>query len=157
MAWFSPPIIFGHLAHAAVRRGRHYARATRAAFYPHTQITQLYSGQDIFCYTDNVKFVYSQLRLAIDRKRLALAHHGKHWRCFDLCLTLCDGTTARLSAMIEGLRPFEPDMLRMYRGKTMWTAFPDVDALWKDDAEQMETYFAQPVAHTCTRVATPAC
>ena len=53
-----------------------------------------------------IKFVHSQLRPAIDRERLALAaHHGKHWhRFFNLSLTLCDGTPARLSAMIEGLR-----------------------------------------------------
>ena len=88
-----------------------------SAFYPLAQVTQLYSaeGQDIFRYAENIKFVHSQLRPAIDRERLALAaHHGKHWhRFFNLSLTLCDGTPARLSAMIEGLRSFEPDMLHM--------------------------------------------
>ena len=52
----------------------------------------MYSRQDILRYAENVKFVHSQLWPA---------HHDKHWhRFFDHCLTLCNGTPVRLSAMI---------------------------------------------------------
>ena len=121
-------------------------------FYPQVIVTQFYSGQDIFHYLENIKFVHSQLRPAIDNERALLARiHGKNWKkYFNLSITLCDGTPARLSAIIEGLRSFEPDMLHMFRRKSLWTNYPNVERLWEEDFEylkfrQMETYPAMPI------------
>eukprot|EP01084_Bolivina_argentea_P142341 250082_1 len=68
-------------------------------FYPQIAVQQFYSD-DIFQYVENIKFVHSQLRPAIDKERQTLATmHGKHWKkYFNLAVTLCDGTPARLSA-----------------------------------------------------------
>eukprot|EP01084_Bolivina_argentea_P178227 308094_1 len=77
--------------------------------------------------------------------------HGKHWKkYFNLAVTLCDGTPVRLSAIIEGLRSFEPDMLHMFRRKSLWTDYPNIERLWDSDFEalkfnQMETYPAIPL------------
>jgi len=121
-------------------------------FYPQIVVTQYYSKQDIFQYAENIKFVHSTLRPAIDHERSAMAMlHGKYWKkYFNVSITLCDGTPARLSAIIEGLRSFEPDMLHMYRRKSLWADYPHVDRLWDQDMEylkfaQMETYPAIPV------------
>ena len=114
-------------------------------FYPQIVVTQFYSKQDIFQYAENIKFVHSTLRPAIDTERSALATlHGKYWkRYFNLSITLCDGTPARLSAIIEGLRSFQPDMLHMYRRKSLWADYPHVDKLWDEDMEYLK--FAQMV------------
>ncbi len=120
--------------------------------YPQITVTQFFSGQDIFHYLENIKFVHSTLRPAIDHERAKLATiHGKNWKkYFNLSLTLCDGTPARLSAIIEGLRSFEPDMLHMFRRKSLWTHYPNIEKLWDEDFEylkfnQMETYPAIPI------------
>jgi len=121
-------------------------------FYGRVVVTQFYSKQDIFQYAENIRFVHSKLRPAIDYERSALATlHGKFWNSyFNLSISLCDGTPARLSAIIEGLRSFEPDMLHMYRRKSLWADYPKVDRLWDQDLEyltfdKMETYPAIPV------------
>lgn len=121
-------------------------------FFPQIVVTQFYSGQDIFHYLENIKFVHSSLRPAIDAERAKLATiHGKNWKkYFNLAITLCDGTPARVSAIIEGLRSFEPDMLHMFRRKSLWAHYPNVEKLWEEDFEalkfnQMETYPAIPI------------
>eukprot|EP00485_Elphidium_margaritaceum_P009281 CAMPEP_0202696172 /NCGR_PEP_ID=MMETSP1385-20130828/9497_1 /ASSEMBLY_ACC=CAM_ASM_000861 /TAXON_ID=933848 /ORGANISM="Elphidium margaritaceum" /LENGTH=570 /DNA_ID=CAMNT_0049352285 /DNA_START=29 /DNA_END=1741 /DNA_ORIENTATION=- len=123
-----------------------------ANFYPQIVVTQFCSDKDIFHYVENTKFVHSKLRPAIDEQRAFLAaKHGKHWkRFFGLSMSLGDGTPARLSAIIEGLRTFEPDMLHMFRRKTLWIEYPNIRQLWESDLEhlrfdQLETYPAIPV------------
>ena len=102
---------------------------------------------------ENIRFVHQILRPAIDEERSQLAiHFGKQWHgYFHLAISLCDGTAARLSAIVEGLRSFEPDMLHMWRLKTLWTHFPYINNIaWNDDIEylpfhDMETYPAMEV------------
>ena len=115
-------------------------------FYPQIVVTQYYSKHDIFQYAENIRFVHSTLRPAIDTERSALAMlHGKYWKkYFNVSITLCDGTPARLSAIMQGLRSFEPDMLHMYRRKSLWADYPHVDRLWDEDMEYLK--FAQMVS-----------
>ena len=103
---------------------------------------------------ENIRFVHQVLRPAIDKERANLASHfGKKWRgYFHLAISLCAGTSARLSAIVEGLRSFEPDMLHMIHLKTLWAQYPDLNEIkLSDDLEylpfhDMETYPAMKIS-----------
>ncbi|ETO02741.1 hypothetical protein RFI_34672, partial [Reticulomyxa filosa] len=91
--------------------------------YSNVEVIPFDSGKEIFRYTENVRFVHQELRPTIDRELSYLAtHFGNRWKkYFHLSLALCDGAPARLSALTEGLRPFEPDMLHVVNLKTLWS------------------------------------
>ena len=104
---------------------------------------------------ENIRFVHQVLRPAIDKERANLGSHdhiGEKWcKYFQLAISLCGGTHARLSAIKQGLRSFEPDMLHMIHLDTLWSQYPDLNEIkLNDDVEyipfnDMERYPAMKV------------
>ena len=103
------------------------------ACYPEIDVRAVHSGNGVFRYDKNVRFVNHHLRPAVARERdAAAAAWGEEWpRRFKLTVALCDGTPARLQALVASFRDMRPYLLHMWQLKNFWhrgaLCFQDVD------------------------------
>ena len=103
------------------------------ACYPEIEVRTVHSGNGVFRYDKNVRFVNHHLRPAVVRERDAVAAaRGEEWpRRFKLTVALCDGTPARLQALVASFRDMRPYLLHMWQLKNFWhrgaLCFRDVD------------------------------
>ena len=83
-----------------------------------------HSGNGVFRYDKNVSFVTETLRPAVARDRDAVAAaFGEEWvRRFKLTVALCDGTPARLHALMSSFRDMRPYLAHAFRLKRFWHA-----------------------------------
>lgn len=83
-----------------------------------------HSGNGVFRYDKNVSFVTETLRPAVARDRDVVAEaFGEEWlRRFKLTVALCDGTPARLHALMSSFRDMRPYLAHAFRLKRFWHA-----------------------------------
>ena len=81
-----------------------------------------HSGNGVFRYDKNVSFVTETLRPAVARDRDAVAEaFGEEWLGrFKLTVALCDGTPARLHALMSSFRDMRPYLAHAFRLKRFW-------------------------------------
>ena len=81
-----------------------------------------HSGNGVFRYDKNVSFVSETLRPAVARHRDAVASaFGEEWvKRFKLTVALCDGTPARLHALMATFRDMRPYLAHAFRLKRFW-------------------------------------
>eukprot|EP00501_MAST-03F_sp_TOSAG23-6_P002193 GSMAST32.ASY1.ANO1.2293.1 assembled CDS len=100
-------------------------------FFPEIEVFTLNSGSGVFRYRQNSAFI-------------------NDWKdFFNLCLTVTDGTPARTSALIAGLRRFRPDYIHFWQPKSFWQSQRLRPSLlcW-ETFEQLEMQPAQRVCDT---------
>ena len=93
------------------------------AAYPGQIVVRLaHSGNGVFRYGANARFVDRRLRPAVARERDAAARRwGEEWRWrFKLTVALCDGTPARLQALMGAFRDMRPYLLHVWQLKNFW-------------------------------------
>ena len=90
------------------------------------------SGAGVFEHAANVRFVNSTLRPQIMAhvERIAADAAVENWKeHMHLCIALTSGSPARISAITNGLRYFEPDFIHVFRLKTfIYTKMIDLGA-----------------------------
>ena len=88
------------------------------------EVRLAHSGNGVFRYDKNVSFVTETLRPAVARDRDAVAAaFGEEWvRRFKLTVALCDGTPARLHALMSSFRDMRPYLAHAFRLKRFWHA-----------------------------------
>ena len=81
-----------------------------------------HSGNGVFRYDKNVSFVSETLRPTVARDRDAVASaFGEEWiKRFKLTVALCDGTPARLHALMSTFRDMRPYLAHAFRLKRFW-------------------------------------
>ena len=92
------------------------------ACHPHVEVKLVDSGAGVFRYDENVRFLQTNLRPALERERDSVARRwGEEWpRRFKLTMALCGGAPARLQALTAAFRDMQPYLLHVWRLKTFW-------------------------------------
>ena len=90
--------------------------------HPTVEVKLVDSGAGVFRYDENVRFLQTNLRPALERERDAVARRwGEDWpRRFKLTMALCGGAPARLQALTAAFRDMQPYLLHVWRLKTFW-------------------------------------
>ena len=90
--------------------------------HPTVEVKLVDSGAGVFRYDENVRFLQTNLRPALERERDAVARRwGDEWpRRFKLTMALCGGAPARLQALTAAFRDMQPYLLHVWRLKTFW-------------------------------------
>ena len=90
--------------------------------YPDIDVRLAHSGNGVFRYDKNVSFVNEKLRPAIANDRnVVAAAHGEQWvKRFKLTVALCDGTPARLNALMNAFRDMKPYLAHAFQLKRFW-------------------------------------
>ena len=106
------------------------------ACHPHVEVKLVDSGAGVFRYDENVRFLQTNLRPALERERDSVARRwGEEWpRRFKLTMALCGGAPARLQALTAAFRDMQPYLLHVWRLKTFWHQ----GLLRKDDVDMQK-------------------
>ena len=90
--------------------------------HPNVEVKLVDSGAGVFRYDENVRFLQTNLRPALERERDAVARRwGEEWpNRFKLTMALCGGAPARLQALTAAFRDMQPYLLHVWRLKTFW-------------------------------------
>eukprot|EP00397_Hematodinium_sp_SG-2012_P016630 GEMP01016975.1.p1 GENE.GEMP01016975.1~~GEMP01016975.1.p1 ORF type:complete len:615 (+),score=74.62 GEMP01016975.1:273-2117(+) len=83
-------------------------------------IVVVHSGEGVFRYDENVKFVNSELLPKMDADRSnCQQRYGDDWeQAFSVTLTLAEGAPARMSAISQGLQFMRPNYIHILRPKS---------------------------------------
>lgn len=97
------------------------ARFVRLVHKGGLEVCTVDSGAGVFQHGANARFVNTQLRPRIMAHCERIAAHGsvEDWKQHvHVCVALTSGAPARVSALTNGLRHFEPDFIHVWRLKT---------------------------------------
>eukprot|EP00940_MAST-03C_sp_MAST-3C-sp2_P003479 g3479.t1 len=104
--------------YATARLIRHFVRN----FFPRVHVVHVHSDESIFRFKHNVSFINNFVKPRIQAycRRLA-ASIGDAWTDFlHVCISLTDGSPARIAALNSGLREFRPDYLHILQPKSFF-------------------------------------
>ena len=97
------------------------ARFVRFVYEEELEVCTVDSGAGVFQHGANARFVNTQLRPRIMAhcERIAANPSVEDWKQHvHVCVVLTSGAPARVSALTNGLRHFEPDFIHVWRLKT---------------------------------------
>ena len=108
-------------------------RFIEVAYPDACEVRLAHSGNGVFRYESNVAFVHEKLRPRVVRDRDSVSvRFGEDWsRRFDLTVALCDGTPARLHALMSSFRDMRPFLAHAFQLKRFW----QTGALDTDDVD----------------------
>lgn len=92
------------------------------SLWPRVRVERVHSGPGIFRYHDNVTFINTQVQpiLAQHHREMCRLDNEDWYKRVHVCMSLCDGTPARVTALAVALRRYRPDFFHVWQLKSFW-------------------------------------